>query len=45
MKIIDSNVADACKFLGMPEPSFLEFKFSERKGKINSLVGRGVYTA
>ena len=44
MKIIDRNVADACKFLDMPEPSFLEFKFSERKGKINSLVGRGVYT-
>lgn len=43
MKIIDKNISSACKFLDMAKPDFLEFKFTERKGKINSLIGRGVY--
>lgn len=43
MNKIDKEVKGACKFLNMDVPSYLEFKFSQRKGKINSLIGRGVY--
>ena len=43
MKTIDKNLKDACKFLNMLPPTYLEFKFTERKGRLNSLIGRGVY--
>lgn len=43
MKAINSSITAACKFLNMETPKHLEFKFTERKGKINSLIGRGVY--
>ena len=41
---LDEHVEIACEFLNIKVPSYIEFKISNRKGNINKLIGRGVYT-
>jgi|LakMenE01Jun11ns_1017448.scaffolds.fasta_scaffold9894156_3 hypothetical protein len=40
---IDKSVQDICGYLNISEPSYVEFRFCDRRGNINSLIGRGVY--
>lgn len=36
-------VLNSCNFLEIQVPEFTEFTFDKRRGRINSLIGRGVY--